>query len=74
MQKAAPLNSSGNFIQKTPQRRPKGAGPKPMKSSFDEEEQYELTDLGKQFIHYAMTDLPVRISYDPTFSNEEAEN
>jgi hypothetical protein len=64
----------GDFIQKTPQRRPKGAGPKPMKSAFDEEEQYELTELGKQFVHYAMTDLPVRISYDPTFSDEEAEN
>lgn len=63
----------GNFVQKIPQRRPKGAGPKPMKSAFDEEEQYELTELGKQFVHYAMTDLPVRISYDPTFSDEEAE-
>lgn len=63
----------GNFIQKRPQRRSKGSGAKPMKSAFDEEDQYELTELGQQFVHYAMTDLPVRISYDPTFSDPDAE-
>jgi len=57
----------GNFIQKRPQRRPKGAGSKPMRSAFDEDEQYELTELGQQFVHYSMTDLPVRIEYDVTF-------
>lgn len=57
----------GNFIQKRPQRSAKGSGPKPMKSAFDNEEQYELTALGQQFVHYAMTDLPVRIEYDPSF-------
>lgn len=34
-----------------------------MKSAFDDEEQYELTDLGDQFIHYAMTDLPLKIEF-----------
>ena len=28
-----------------------------MKSAFDNEEQYELTELGKQFVHYTMTDV-----------------
>jgi len=55
----------GNFIPKTPQRRPKGSGPKPIVSAFDEDELYELTELGKQFVHDAMTDLPLKIEYKP---------
>jgi len=55
----------GNFIPKTPDRRPKGSGPKPITSAFDDEESYELTELGKQFVHYAMTDLPLKIEYRP---------
>ena len=55
----------GNFIPKTPERRPKGSGPKPMTSAFDEDDPYELTELGKQFVHYAMTDLPLKIEYKP---------
>lgn len=35
------------------------------KSAFDEEEQYELTALGEQFVHYAMTDLTLKIEYNP---------
>lgn len=54
----------GNFIQKTPERRTRGGGPKPMVSAFDTEEGYELTELGKQFVHYAMTDLPPKISFE----------
>jgi len=42
-------------------RRPKGSGPKPPVSAFDDDEPYELTDLGRQFVHYAMTDLPLKI-------------
>jgi hypothetical protein len=57
----------GNFLPKPAAKRsPKGSGPAPMKSAFDNEEKYELTELGQQFIHYAMTDLPKRIAYhDP---------
>jgi len=53
----------GNFVPKAPQRRPKGSGPKPVTSAFDDEDQYELTQLGRQFVHYAMTDLPLKIAY-----------
>lgn len=53
----------GNFVSKTPERRPKRSGPKPPVSAFDNEEGYELTELGKQFIHYAMSDLPIRIEF-----------
>jgi len=53
----------GNPIPREKVSRPKRSPPKPLVSPFDEEEQYELTELGQQFIHYAMTDLPIRIEY-----------
>lgn len=56
----------GSFVPKTSQRRPKGSGPKPFTSAFDDGELYELTELGKQFVHYAMTDLPLKIEYKPS--------
>jgi len=56
---------AGNFLAK---RRPSPAPalkgvPKVMKSAFDDEEQYELSELGQQFVHYAMTDLPPKIQF-----------
>ncbi|WP_167631136.1 hypothetical protein [Mariprofundus ferrooxydans] len=54
----------GNFIPKQTSRRPKGSGPKPPVSAFDEMEGYDLTELGKQFVHYAMSDLPPRIEFE----------
>lgn len=53
----------GNFITKSPQKRPKGSGPKPAVSAFDENEGYELTGLGQQFVHYAMSELPLKIEF-----------
>lgn len=53
----------GNFVPKQAEKRPKGSGPKPPVSAFDEEEGYELTELGKQFVHYAMSDLPLKIEF-----------
>jgi hypothetical protein len=54
---------AGNFLAK---RRgppaPKGSA-KVMKSAFDDGEQYELTGLGEQFVHYAMTNLPPKIQF-----------
>jgi hypothetical protein len=37
-----------------------------MKSAFDEDEQYELTALGEQFVHYAMTDVPPKLEFSST--------
>jgi len=55
---------SGQFLAKRKASPiPKGTV-KPMKSAFDDEEQYELTALGDQFIHYAMTDLPLKLSFN----------
>lgn len=54
----------GNFIAKQPAKRTGGGvGRKTLVSAFDDEDQYVLTELGQQFVHYAMTDLPPRISY-----------
>ena len=68
---------AGNFIAKTP---PSWRGmPRPvpgtrqMKSAFDDTESYELTQLGQQFIHYAMTDLPLKLNYAPADATAEAE-
>lgn len=53
----------GNFIAKPRERKSSSSGPNVLKSAFDEEEQYELTELGKQFVHYAMNELTQRIGY-----------
>jgi hypothetical protein len=63
---------AGNFIRKTPTRRPAQAGgPRAVKSAFDDEDGYELTQLGQQFVHYAMTDLPLKLNYQPTDGSGE---
>jgi hypothetical protein len=57
---------AGNFLAKPTARRSSGSGPKPMVSAFDTNEPYELTELGQRFVHYAMTDLPPKVAYDPS--------
>lgn len=54
---------NGNFIAKAPVKRSTGGQGRVLASAFDEEDQYELTELGKQFVHYAMTELTARIEY-----------
>ena len=55
----------GNFIAKPHAKKSTGSSgaQKTLTSAFDDEDQYELTDLGQQFVHYAMTDLTPRIEY-----------
>lgn len=61
---------SGNFIPKTSSRnKVKGRG-KSYVSAFDNDESYVLTELGKQFVHYAMTDVPVKIEFKNTPEKE----
>jgi len=55
----------GNFIQKPTQKRVKGSGRKPPVSAFDDSEGYDLTSLGSQFVHYAMSELPPKIEFKP---------
>lgn len=63
---------AGNYLAKPSKKGSKGSGLKQMKSAFDDEEQYELTELGKQFVHYAMTDLPPRVEFKSSLEAEEA--
>jgi hypothetical protein len=54
---------AGNFLRKPAQKKHRRGGPVPatMESAFEDMKGYELTELGQQFVHYAMTDLPLRI-------------
>lgn len=68
---------AGNFVVGRPGRGPTrtggtGSGGKTAKSAFDDSERYELTALGEQFVHYAMTELTPRISYDSDESGRSA--
>ena len=47
----------GNFVTKT-SRKPKSST---LKSAFDDNDGYELTELGKQFVHYTMEDVLTRL-------------
>lgn len=54
----------GNWIKKTrPSRR--GQSSQTMKSAFDDEEEYELTELGTQFVRYSMDEVMPRIAAPP---------
>lgn len=53
-------NMQGQFMIKTTKGRKKSS-PKTMKSAFDDQEPYELTELGKQFVHYTMDELAPQI-------------
>lgn len=53
----------GNYLKKGTKGAPRGSSSTTMKSAFDDDESYELTQLGQQFVHYAMTDLPLKIDY-----------
>ncbi|MEO4028734.1 hypothetical protein ABH313_11910 [Chromobacterium vaccinii] len=55
---------NGNFVAKPAVKRKNiSGGTRTLISAFDDEEQYELTELGQQFVHYAMTELTTRIAY-----------
>lgn len=51
--------SGGQFYQKKPAKRRTGV--KTMKSAFDNADPYELTALGRQFVHYTMDDVAPQI-------------
>jgi hypothetical protein len=52
----------GNFIKREPQRKSHGEASRIMTSAFDDDKQYELTELGKQFVHYTMNEIVPRIA------------
>lgn len=68
------VNYAGQFLAKPAAKRSTSGGARTTVSAFDMEEQYELTELGAQFVHYAMTDLPLKVEYRYSSSNEQAKD
>jgi hypothetical protein len=54
---------AGNFVKKQSPHVSKGQASRTMASAFENSEGYELTDLGRQFVHYAMTEIVARIAF-----------
>lgn len=54
---------SGNFIK--PPKKTKNTR-NTLESAFDNTKLYELTELGKQFVHYAMSDISTKLEYKTT--------
>ncbi len=55
-----PTDYYGNFIKQQPRKR--GSGNSGYTSAFDDDKQYELTELGKQFVHYTMSEHVAKIA------------
>jgi hypothetical protein len=55
------VNEIGQFVRKSPQRPRRGMAPTTMESAFEDTKPYVLTDLGKQFVHYTMSEAVTRI-------------
>jgi hypothetical protein len=51
----------GNFVKAQPKKRQPGTVSQIMASAFDDDKQYELTGLGKQFVSYTMNEIIPRI-------------
>lgn len=54
------VDNYGNFMKA--RRSPKGSSSGYMKSAFDDEKEYVLTGLGKQFVHYTMNEIVPKIT------------
>jgi hypothetical protein len=64
---------AGNFVaRRAPRPVPRSQGTKVMKSAFDDAESYELTALGSQFVHYALSEITTKIEFKPEADGEPA--
>jgi hypothetical protein len=61
----------GNFIKKQRAPRQRGYSSQTMKSAFDDEEEYELTELGTQFVRYTMDEVMPRIAAAASPASED---
>lgn len=57
--------ADGQFVRKPRTHVQRGHASLVMKSAFDDTEQYELTELGKQFVHYVLSDVVPRLEAEP---------
>lgn len=60
IRQARDTTSDGQFLRK-PRAKKTGFRPTTMESSFEDTKPYVLTELGKQFVHYAMSEVVRRI-------------
>ncbi|WP_321299404.1 hypothetical protein [Marinifilum fragile] len=56
-----PVNMYGEFVKQPTKRRSSSST---YKSAFDDQEPYELTELGKQFVQYALNEVVPKIGTD----------
>jgi hypothetical protein len=54
-------NAAGQFLRRKAYRQPGGASPT-LETAFEATKPYELTELGKQFVHYTMNEVVGRLS------------
>jgi hypothetical protein len=59
----------GNFVKSQPKKTRPGTAPRIMASAFDDDKEYELTELGKQFVLYTMDEIVPRIGAGPAEVN-----
>jgi hypothetical protein len=55
------VNQLGQFRRRQAAKVPKGMASGTMRSAFDDKEAYVLTEMGKQFVHYTMNDVVMRV-------------
>lgn len=53
---------AGRFLKAPAQRRGRGSGDPYVKSAFDDQKPYVLTELGRQFVHYTMNEIVPKIA------------
>ncbi|EGQ8224983.1 hypothetical protein ACLIOB_003431 [Vibrio cholerae] len=56
-----PINTQGQFVKQTHTTKRSGSGSNTMESAFENTKQYELTELGSQFVHYTMNQVVKRL-------------
>jgi hypothetical protein len=61
IRQARQTDREGRFIRKATARVRPGMASPVMKSAFDDKDQYVLTELGKQFVHYTMNEIVPRV-------------
>jgi hypothetical protein len=65
------VNLLGQFVRKRP-KRTRTSAPATMESAFEDIKPYVLTELGKQFVHYTMSEVVTRIGSPGSSPNQES--
>lgn len=65
------VDSQGNFRLKQRSSQRNTNSSRVAKSAFDDDDRYELTSLGNQFVHYAMTEVTIKLEYQPDANSDD---